>query len=321
MKYAITGSFDPVTNGHLELISSVQELGEVLVIIADNPSKQSRFSVEKRMSMLPDVEVVYAGRRYAQDVALTHGAARFARGVRSVKDYEYEVELARMNTRLKTVFIPSESSVSSSMVMGMIGFIGWTYEVKKLVPSETLKAIVHKYLDERADTFSVDFVIEEMWDRPYHNALHVCEVVTALEHMNYLDENTFRAALMHDLEYDATRQDNEERSAARFQGWDSVRQMVLATKNHFDHINETSIVKAFLDADLYILASAHYAEYSAGVRQEYSHLSDAEYSAGRSKFLKSMLEKDSLYYLEQNKHLNAIAFQNIKSELDSLSGV
>lgn len=117
MKIAIyPGSFDPVTNGHLDIVERGLKLfDKIVVAILKNPAKTSLFTVEERMEMLqhslsrfPNVEVdAFSG--LLVDYALHRGAQAILRGMRAVSDFEYEFQLALMNRRLnrevQTVFL------------------------------------------------------------------------------------------------------------------------------------------------------------------------------------------------------------------------
>ncbi|MGQ4276761.1 pantetheine-phosphate adenylyltransferase [Pseudidiomarina sp. E22-M8] len=124
------GTFDPITNGHADLIERAANLfSEVVVGIANNPSKNPMFSLEERVELvrqvtdqLPNVSVVgFSG--LLVDFAKEHGATVLIRGLRAVSDFEYEFQMANMNRRLypglESVFLtPSEenSFISSTLV-------------------------------------------------------------------------------------------------------------------------------------------------------------------------------------------------------------
>jgi pantetheine-phosphate adenylyltransferase len=124
------GTFDPITNGHLDLVRRAAGIFErVLVAIAANPSKAPLFSLEERVELarqvLQDVTNVevrgYTG--LTVEFAREHGCAVMVRGLRAVSDFEFEFQLATMsrqiNENVETVFLtPTEqfSFVSASMV-------------------------------------------------------------------------------------------------------------------------------------------------------------------------------------------------------------
>ncbi len=124
------GSFDPVTNGHLDLIERGEKMFDRLIVaVLQNTDKQPLFSVPERVDMLrevtknwPAVEVeVFEG--LLVDYARRRGAGVILRGIRAVSDYEYELQMALMNRmlepRLETMFmLPGEtySYLSSKLV-------------------------------------------------------------------------------------------------------------------------------------------------------------------------------------------------------------
>jgi pantetheine-phosphate adenylyltransferase len=115
------GSFDPVTNGHLDLIERGEKMFDVLIVaVLRNAEKQPLFSVEERVEMLREVTKPWSGVEVdvfdglLVDYARKRGAAVILRGIRAVSDYEYELQMALMNRklepRLETVFmLPAES--------------------------------------------------------------------------------------------------------------------------------------------------------------------------------------------------------------------
>ena len=121
------GSFDPPTNGHVDVINRVvSAFDRVVVSVLDNPSKNSMFSVDERVGMIneihgDDVEVtVFSG--LLVDHAREVGADVVVKGLRAVDDYEYENQMAQMNRHLtgaETVFMPTHPEygfISSSLV-------------------------------------------------------------------------------------------------------------------------------------------------------------------------------------------------------------
>ena len=132
MRVAIyPGSFDPITNGHLDILNRALGIfDKVIVLIAVNPNKKSRFSPEERKAMIKEAvednpKVVvdsYDGLtvKYARD----HDAKYLIRGLRAVTDFEYEFQLATANdyadSSIDTVFLMSKndkSFINSSMIM------------------------------------------------------------------------------------------------------------------------------------------------------------------------------------------------------------
>ncbi|MFQ6372833.1 pantetheine-phosphate adenylyltransferase [Shewanella sp. YIC-542] len=150
------GTFDPVTNGHADLINRAASLFPSLVIaVATNPSKQPRFSLPQRVAMLqtvtahlPNVEVVgFSG--LLVDFAKQQQASVLVRGLRAVSDFEYEFQLASMNRRLypglESVFLtPSEENafISSTLVKEVALHGG---DVRQFVHPEVAKALMQQF--------------------------------------------------------------------------------------------------------------------------------------------------------------------------------
>ena len=131
MKIAIyPGSFDPITNGHIDILKRALKIfDKVIVLIAVNPNKKSRFTPEMRKTMIeeaiddPRVEVdTYEG--LTVEYAKAHKAQHLIRGLRAITDFEYEFQLATANdyvdSSIDTVFLMSKndkSFINSSMIM------------------------------------------------------------------------------------------------------------------------------------------------------------------------------------------------------------
>lgn len=130
VKAIYPGTFDPVTNGHIDLIERASKLfSEVVVAVAFSPSKKPRFDLNHRVEMLEQVTAhlnnvsVIGFTGLLVDLAKEHQANVLIRGLRAVSDFEYEFQLANMNRRLspdlESVFLtPAEenSFISSTLV-------------------------------------------------------------------------------------------------------------------------------------------------------------------------------------------------------------
>ncbi|MBL4940167.1 MAG: pantetheine-phosphate adenylyltransferase [Colwellia sp.] len=130
IKAIYPGTFDPVTNGHADLIVRASRLfGEVVIGVASSPSKKPRFSLEQRVDMIKQITQdltnvsVVGFNGLLVDFAKQHHAQVLIRGLRAVSDFEYEFQLANMNRRLspdlESVFLtPAEgnSFISSTLV-------------------------------------------------------------------------------------------------------------------------------------------------------------------------------------------------------------
>lgn len=155
-KVLYAGSFDPVTNGHLDLIKRAAKLGDHLIVgVIQNYSKQAFFNVEERMDMIreatshiPNVEVDHFSGLLA-DYVKTNNIDVVVRGLRVSMDFEYEIQMAQMNARLyknhvETIFLmtsPDYSFVSSSIVKEVFTLNG---DIKGLVPDNVLEYMERK---------------------------------------------------------------------------------------------------------------------------------------------------------------------------------
>ena len=142
------GTFDPVTNGHLDIVRRAARLFDrVLVAVVENPSKEPLFPVGDRVAMLeeatgdlPNVEVgSFSG--LLVDHARSRGVDAVVKGLRAVTDFDYELQMAQMNRHLsevETVFVPTSpdwSYLSSSLVKEVARYGG---DVSGLVPEHVL---------------------------------------------------------------------------------------------------------------------------------------------------------------------------------------
>ena len=157
------GSFDPLTNGHLDIIGrSAPLFDEMIIAVLNNPDKRPMFEVDERCAMvrevLPDVEmgkcnvIVDSFSGLTADFARNSRAIAIVRGIRAVSDYEYELRMALMNRRLEpsieTVFLMAgeEYSYVSSTLMKQVFELGG--RVEGLVP-EFVEAEMRAKLEKR----------------------------------------------------------------------------------------------------------------------------------------------------------------------------
>ena len=148
------GTFDPVTNGHLDIIGrAALTFRTVIVGVLENPSKTPLFTLEERVALLeeavrdlPDVEV-RSFRGLLVDFAHEQGAAAIVKGLRAVSDYESEIQMAQMNQRIggvETLFMPTNptwSFLSSSLVKEVARLGG---DVEGLVPPHIRRALAER---------------------------------------------------------------------------------------------------------------------------------------------------------------------------------
>ena len=153
MRIAIyPGSFDPITNGHLDVLQrSLSVFDKVIVLVAINPDKKGRFSIEDRVEMikeavkdLPNVEVdSYDG--LTVDYAKKHHATHLIRGLRAVTDFEYEYQLAAANAMvdysIDMVFFMSRGETSSLNSSTIMEFYKHGVDISKLVPPSVINKL------------------------------------------------------------------------------------------------------------------------------------------------------------------------------------
>ena len=162
-KAVCPGSFDPVTNGHIDIIARAARLfDEVVVAVGVNKSKTSHrlFTPEERMDMLrtscaefPNVTVAgFEG--LLTSFCESNGISAIVKGLRAVSDFDYELQMAQMNsslTEVETIFIPTSpeySFLASSLVKEVAMFGG---DVSELIPDHVLERLTRRLAEKRAD--------------------------------------------------------------------------------------------------------------------------------------------------------------------------
>lgn len=147
------GSYDPVTNGHVDIVERALLLfDEVVVAIVHNPAKQGLFTIDERTEMIETATAHLAGvsvQAFADtlvvDVCSQVGAHAMVKGLRGEADFAYELPMANMNrhlTGVETVFLvadPSLTHVSSSLIKEVVRYGG---DVTGLVPDAVTRALV-----------------------------------------------------------------------------------------------------------------------------------------------------------------------------------
>jgi pantetheine-phosphate adenylyltransferase len=148
------GSFDPVTNGHLDIIGRAAHLyDEVVVAVFVNQSKSSLFSVDERREMLLEATAQYGNVRIdtfhglVVDYCKANDIPVIVKGLRAVSDFDYELQMAQMNRGLAgvdTLFMPTNpeySFLASSLVKEIAK---WGGDISSLVPPNVLKRLVER---------------------------------------------------------------------------------------------------------------------------------------------------------------------------------
>jgi pantetheine-phosphate adenylyltransferase len=148
------GSFDPTTNGHLDVVERAAQLfDEVVVAVLVNERKKGLFSVEERLEMLQELTAPMGNVRVATfegllvDFCRQQGIPAVVKGLRAVTDFDYELQMAQMNHRLSgvdTLFVatnPDYSYLSSSLVKEVATYGG---DVSGLVPELVLRRLTER---------------------------------------------------------------------------------------------------------------------------------------------------------------------------------
>ncbi len=153
-KACCPGSFDPVTNGHLDVVERACRLfDEVVVAVLENPSKRPLFTVEERVEMLREATGHLDGVKVGSFQGLVVefcrqvGADTIVKGLRAVTDFDYEMQMAQMNSRLgvETTFLaanPEYTYLSSSLMREVVALGG---KIDGLVPAFVLDRLKEKF--------------------------------------------------------------------------------------------------------------------------------------------------------------------------------
>ncbi|MEU7460647.1 MULTISPECIES: pantetheine-phosphate adenylyltransferase [Streptomyces] len=145
------GSFDPITNGHLDIIARASRLyDEVYVAVMINQSKKGLFEVDERIELIREVTSEFVNVRVEThhgllvDYCKQRDIPAIVKGLRAVSDFDYELQMAQMNnglTGVETLFVPTNptySFLSSSLVREVAA---WGGDVSHLVPPQVLAAL------------------------------------------------------------------------------------------------------------------------------------------------------------------------------------
>lgn len=155
------GSFDPITNGHLDIIERASRIFDKVVVgVLNNKNKNPRFTADERVMLIEKVTADLENVQVASfdgllvDFARTYGANVIIKGLRTVNDFEYEFQMALLNKTLdnecETMFMMTNSKysyISSSMVNELASYKG---DLAGLVPTEIIHYIKDKYKQNNA---------------------------------------------------------------------------------------------------------------------------------------------------------------------------
>jgi pantetheine-phosphate adenylyltransferase len=149
------GMFDPVTNGHLDIVHRAAALFDrVVVAVVENPTKEPLFPTEDRVAMLEEAVSGIEGVEVSSfdgllvDYAREQGVNVIVKGLRAVSDFDYELQMAQMNRHLseiETYFVPTSprwSYLSSSLVKQVAGYGG---DVSGMVPDHVARRLKERF--------------------------------------------------------------------------------------------------------------------------------------------------------------------------------
>lgn len=154
------GSFDPITNGHLDIIERASKLYDVVhVAVLVNPNKQGMFTIEERIGLIREVTadfgnlVVESHQGLLVDFCRERGIPAIIKGLRAVSDFDYELQMAQMNhglTGVETLFVPTSptySFLSSTLVKEVASYGG---DVSHLLPEQVHRRLVERIAERKA---------------------------------------------------------------------------------------------------------------------------------------------------------------------------
>ncbi|WP_354642458.1 pantetheine-phosphate adenylyltransferase [Kitasatospora camelliae] len=153
------GSFDPITNGHLDIIGRASKLYDVVhVAVLVNPNKQGMFTIAERIAMIEETCAPYGNIQVEShsgllvDYCRDRGIPAIIKGLRAVSDFDYELQMAQMNhglTGVETLFVPTSptySFLSSSLVKEVAGYGG---DVSHLLPETVHRNLVQRIAERQ----------------------------------------------------------------------------------------------------------------------------------------------------------------------------
>jgi len=320
-----TGSFDPITKGHLHIIEKARCMFDKLVVmVSENPIKKYHFGAEDRLVMceqtckdFDNVRVIKADDKlFTVKNVLNIGAKYLIRGIRSPNDYQEELDLYHYNRKIspavETVFLFPDielSSLRSSAIMNVVGPIGWRDLIKDLVPNNVYEKILYKHcLNLVKDIHCCNDILDFYKGKSYHNLDHIVDIFELWDEIYPMPRELRQAIITHDANIH-----RNELVRATF------HEQITSIADLNNSISPDNYKNALFlhDADLSILSSSPtlYREYVNKVSKEYP----AElWKAGRIKFLKDMLGRSEIYFSDRFKKNEIQARINMSEELKEL---
>lgn len=195
-RIGFTGSFDPLTKGHLWVIEEALNFAEeVIVFIAVNSSKNPMFSIDERVNLIKAstnhlkgrVKVISVAGDYTAQVAKEEYDCEYLiRGIRNAGDFDYESLIQQTNRDVlggaKTIFVfpPRDlDSVSSSFVKSLVGPVGWHYYVEEFLPS----AVIDFWVEKEIERIYTSVLSERMTCLDNHNKFEILKTIKNLLNM------------------------------------------------------------------------------------------------------------------------------------------
>lgn len=249
---AYTGSFDPITIGHIWVIEeSLKLFDKVYLIIDKNYNKKHPLLVNEKKEILYKklfkkygnrVEIVFCNNELSVSAAKDNNCNYIIRDVRNVNDYIYEDNINNINTmlnkKLKTIYLlpPNKiKTISSSVIKEMINIKGGFYRIEKMLPTVVYNEIVENFIYNsfekyvykispifyKKDFFNDIFSKYNESYRNYHNLIHIAHCLQELDSIEDKlkkeeKQNIYLSILFHDIEYKINDNDNELLSAKYF---------------------------------------------------------------------------------------------------------
>ncbi len=364
-KAVYAGSFDPLTNGHLWMLQKGAELfDEMVVTVAINADKKTAFSLEERLEVIqreikpfPNLSVTAVGKEYTAKYARRIGAQFMLRGIRSPQDFEYERNIREVNSgidsEILSVFLtppPELSSVSSSLVKGLVGYENWEEVVEKYVPPTVYQKFLEKFngyferwkalwsqVVPESDSAKVYHQIISCYSgqqRFYHNFVHIAHSLQEFDAAKSLAKDPLAvemAIFLHDLIYDTHLASNEEDSAEAAEELlgspqrcsefsEKVKSLIMATALGAAHYGKDEQLMSDIN-----LASLGYApdvfeRNNQDIREEYAWVPEETFNIKRAEILQGFLDQPSIYYTKHfQRKYEKQAQENLKRAIIYLS--